>query len=336
MTNKKYFDERWIGSHGIGRFAKEVAQRLPLKELKIPGAPTSSLDPFRFSLALNSLPKESVAFSPGFNVPAIVPRNFVFTIHDLNHLDRQDNTSFLKKLYYRIFVLNACNQAFKVLTVSNFSKQRICSWSGINSDKVEIVGNGVGQEFKTEGIKFDFGCPYVLFVGNRKGHKNEKRLLEAYAKSHISSTIRLVLTGESTPDLIQIARDLNIGDKIHFLGKVPDNIMPDLYRGATAFIFPSLYEGFGLPVIEAMACGTPVLTSNVTALPEVAGDAALLVDPTDTENLASAIRLIVNDQPLRSTLIERGLQRSKLYNWDNVATKVKNVLLEAHAEVNKK
>ncbi|HOO40830.1 MAG TPA: glycosyltransferase family 1 protein, partial [Syntrophales bacterium] len=144
--------------------------------------------------------------------------------------------------------------------------------------------------------------------------------------------IRLIFTGNPNEKLMSLARNLDVEKRVEFMGRVPEGDLPGLYRGALALIFPSLYEGFGLPVVEAMACGTPVLTSNTTSLPEVAGDAALLVDPTSVEQIKGGIERLCSDPELRRMLSEKGLQRVKLFKWENVADKVKTVLQKMELE----
>ena len=155
--------------------------------------------------------------------------------------------------------------------------------------------------------------------------------MQAFALARLEG-VRLVFTGEASKRFLELAQAHGVAEKITFLGLVPDSKLPALYRGALAFVFPSLYEGFGLPPLEAMACGTPVVASDRTAIPEVVGDAALLVDPYDPEMLAQALRRVVEDEVLRSELKTRGLIRAKLFSWDKVVLKVQTVLMEAMEE----
>jgi glycosyltransferase involved in cell wall biosynthesis len=163
-------------------------------------------------------------------------------------------------------------------------------------------------------------------VSNRRGHKNEFRIVQAIARDGISADTRLVFTGSPTAELAECIDRHNVNSRVHFVGVVPDAKLPSLYRSAEALVFPSLYEGFGLPVLEAMACGTPVVTSNLSALPEVAGDAALLVDPTSVEEIADAIRRVLYDTALRQQLRERGLRQAAQFTWESTTGKVQNLL----------
>lgn len=326
---KIYFDIRWSGNHGIGRVSRVLEERLKLEYLEVSGNPASPFDPMRLLLAMLKLPSKCLVFNPGYNAPFFLVRPYIFIIHDLNHIDRPENSNFLKKLYYRLVMRRACKSAFKVLTVSEFSRQRIIDWADVPESHVVNIGNGVDDSFSPTTPPFSPGYEYLLCVSNRKPHKNEKRLLVAFSQASIDVTIRIVFTGKATESLLQLCENLQIKDRVVFLGFIPDSCLPGLYRGALALLFPSLYEGFGLPVVEAMACGTPVVTSKTTSLPEVAGDAALLVDPLNTDEITQALERIVNDAALRAELTEKGLARARQFTWDDVVDKVKHVLVDA-------
>jgi glycosyltransferase involved in cell wall biosynthesis len=213
-----------------------------------------------------------------------------------------------------------------VLTVSEYSRQEIIRWAGLQPNRVVNVGNGVDDSYNPDVPSYAPGFDYLLCVSNRKAHKNELRIVEAFTRANIDPKIRLVFTGEPSNELSALCRQLNPGHRVVFAGPVPEADLPPLYRGALALIFPSLYEGFGLPVIEAMACGTPVLTSNTTSLPEIAGNAALLVNPMSLEQIAAGIESLCRDPQLREHLRRRGFNRAKQFRWDDVAAKVKAVL----------
>lgn len=164
---------------------------------------------------------------------------------------------------------------------------------------------------------------YLLYLGSNKPHKNLPRLIRAFAAAALQSPeTGLVVAGAwdpRNPEARQLVRDLGLEDAVRFLPNVPNADLPALYAGATAFVFPSLYEGFGLPVLEAMACGAPVACSNTSSLPEVAGEAAVLFDPTDVQAMATAIIRLLGDEGLRGQLRERGLQRASSFTWQRTA-----------------
>lgn len=327
-------DARWSGMGGIGRFYKEVTTRLNCFRAVYPlGSAASIFSPITIAWATLKM-RNALFFSPGYIPPLVSYKPFIFTIHDLNHLDRKENGSLLKTLFYQIIIRRGCTKAAKILTVSEFSKNRIIEWSGVSSHKVVNVGNGVDTAFNITVPMYQPGYSYLLCVSNRKLHKNELHLIQAFAKANIDFSIKLFFTGDKSAELEKLINELSLTDRIVFGGKITEKALPSLYRGALALTFPSLYEGFGLPVVEAMACGIPVITSNVTSLPEVAGDAALLVDPESLSELSVAIENIVQDEDLRNTLSARGLIQAKKFNWDDVAARVQKVLDDVMKEHN--
>lgn len=318
-----FYDPRWLGQHGIGRFAAEVTTRLPKAiPLQIFGRRLASWDPVMISLALAGKTAGSY-FSPSFNPPLYSPIPFSFTIHDLIHLHVPDESSVLRRLFYRSVVLPASHRAHTVFTVSEFTKERILEWSGIPADKVSVVGNGRSPAFTLKGPRHASGRPYFLHVGRRVAHKNIPRLLQAFHDSRAGRETCLLFTGDPDETTANNISRLGMGDSVRFTGPLTDDELAAVYRGAVALLFPSLYEGFGLPIIEAMACGTPVLTSNITAMPEVAGtNAAVLVSPCDTDEISHGIDQIAHDEELRSRLITNGLERSAYFAWDQTTRSI--------------
>jgi glycosyltransferase involved in cell wall biosynthesis len=325
------YDARWIGPHGIGRFAGELAKSLPqLREFQRERRPWHPLDPALLGLELRR-ERARLFFSPGYNSPVGWPKPFVFTLHDLNHLCVPENSNTLKRAYYQRVIRPACHRAAFVLTVSEYSKREIMAWAGVDKGQVINVGNGVGKPFTADGQKHDPGYPYLLYVGSHKPHKNLPRLLRAYAASGICDDVRLVMTGAPSRELIATIDELRVGANIHFVGTADNEDLAQLYRGARGFVFPSLYEGFGLPPLEAMACGAPVLTSNVCSLPEVVGDAGILVDPLNVDGIAHGIRTLVENSDMRMKLRQKGLLRAKEFSWNETARKTEQVLRMALA-----
>ena len=304
-----HYDPRWSGPHGIGRFSDEVTARLPdARPLQVRARKLSLLDPLATTWALKGL-REGVYFTPGFNAPLRAPIPFVFCIHDLIHLRFAGESTALRRAYYRLVVGPAAQRAARVLTVSAFSRREILEWSGLPGERVEVVGNGVSAAFRPDGPRHQPGFPYFLHVGRRAAHKNVERLVAAHAASRRGREVRLL-----------------------FAGELDDAQLAAHYRGAVALVFPSLYEGFGLPIVEAMACGTPVLTSTATAIPETAGEGnALYVDPLSVEAIAAGLDQLAEDATLRADLRQRGLARARAFSWERVAAKVAAALLAAQA-----
>ena len=321
-----YADQRWIGKGGIGRFARHVLAGIDYRPVSIASDPAYPVDTLRLAKELRRLTCNDVFFSPGYSPPCFCASPFVFTIHDLNHLDRPENSNRAKRLYYATVLKRACHRAAKILTVSEFSRRRIIDWSGVPQDKVLNVRNGVDPEFHPGAAPYELPFPYLLCVSNRKPHKNEFRTVEAFAQAGLVGGMRLVFTGNPTRELTDCIERNHVAQSVHFVGSVPEVQLPSLYRSAEALVCASLYEGFGLPVLEAMACGTPVVTANTSALPEVAGDAALFVDPTSVQQIAEAMGFIVSDTSLRQQLRKAGLTHAALFSWKYTTVKVRTLL----------
>jgi glycosyltransferase involved in cell wall biosynthesis len=326
-----YADDRRVGDHGIGQFARQVLTGIRYSRVTLKSDPDSPLDPLLLTRFLRKLKPDDLFFSPGYNPPLSCPAPFLVTLHDLNHLDRPENSNAPKRLYYEVIVKRACHMAAAVLTVSEFSRQRIAEWSGVAVNKIINVGCGVGPEFHPDVASHPLEFPYIFCASNRRKHKNEFRLVEAFARSEVAKEIRLVLTGEPTVELMHHIKRNGVQQRVHFMGHVPAAELPSLHRSAQAHVFPSLYEGFGIPAIEAMACGTPLVTSNTTALPEVVGDAALLVDPTSVDQIAEAITRILHHSALRQELRARGFARAAQFPWTRTTSLVRRAMRQASA-----
>jgi len=324
--NGVLYDSRWIGNHGIGRFAAEVQQRITyLVPFRAQRRPSHPLDPALLGATLRGL-RPKLFFSPGYNSPLWWSGSFIVTLHDLHHLRVPEDSSVLKRFYYEHVIKPACHKSAAVLTVSEFSRQEIADWAKVDAQKIVNVGNGVGAPFGPIGRCLEPGYPYLLYVGSRKPHKNLPRLLHAYSVSRMRNEVRLVLSGPADKDILAHVERLGLLGDVVFTELASNQALAEAYRGATGFLFPSLYEGFGLPPLEALACGIPVLTSRVCSLPQVVGDAAILVNPEDTEEIAEGIRRIVCDSELRMQLREKGLRRSKLFSWQNTARKISEII----------
>ncbi len=322
------FDSRWKGPYGIGRFAEEVHRRIPgLVPLDTRLPPFHPLDPLWTSWLI-ARRKPRAFFTPGFNAPLRCRIPFIMTVYDLNYVHLSANFDPFRRAYFTHLVRPACRRAHRVLTVSDFSRDQIVEWAGTTSDRIVNVGAGVDDRFRPDGAKRDLGFPYVLAISNERPHKNIHRLLRAFSASRLPSEVKLVISGRASVEAARVRQQLRLEDASLFIGRVADEDLPALYRGALALCMPSLSEGFGLPVLEAMASGVPVMASNSTSLPEVAGHAAVLVDPTDVQAMAEGLRRVVMDEGLRVELIQRGLARSREFSWDRTAQRIGAVLRE--------
>jgi glycosyltransferase involved in cell wall biosynthesis len=257
----------------------------------------------------------------------------VVTIHDVFPWSCPGNSSFLDNLIYRSWlpwILSKGKQ--RIITDSQQSRQDIETYLHVGNERLQVIPPGIGAEFKRlppDIIRaqlingFGISFPYVLFVGMVTQRKNIARALKAFAQiSPEFPDLHFVIAGprswKQTP-VESIVEDLKISDRIILTGPVNNSDLICLYNGAELFVFPSLYEGFGFPPLEAMACGTPVVISNVSSLPEVAGEAALLVDPYNVETIALAMRHVLSDPALAAELRARGLAQASKYTWERTA-----------------
>lgn len=271
----------------------------------------------------------------------------VTTIHDVFPWSMPGHSSRLDSwIYHHWLPLLLARRADRVITVSRQSSQDIENFLGYPQNKIRVIPQGISPLFRPIPAeqalaylsgRYQLQPLYILFLGSLTRRKNLARALQAFALVARSRPgLRFVLVGPrawlNTP-VEQIVRSLQIEDRIQLTGPVPDADLPYFYSAAQAFVFPSLYEGFGFPPLEAMACGTPVITSNCSSLPEVAGDAALLVDPTSIEAIAGAIEQVLSDPSLADELRQRGLQQAARFSWPAAAratlTLYQNVLQQA-------
>lgn len=273
-------------------------------------------------------------------LPLVTPSRVVVTIHDIIHLlYPQFLPNRLAFTYAQRMMRRSLSRADRVIAVSENTRSDLMEYFGVDGSTIEVIHNGVDEVFRRKlpeeelerwfrqlGIR----PPYLLFVGNPKPHKNLDRVIQAYAQAVGANDLKapLVCVGDRTAaqfKLRQRAEQLGVGDRVRLLGHVAQEALPALYQGAALFLYPTLYEGFGLPVVEAMASGAPVLTSNTSALKEIAGGAAHLVDPLDTERMARALSRLMADDDYRARLAEKGRARAATFRWALAAEKTLEV-----------
>lgn len=270
--------------------------------------------------------KAKLLFSPVPEAPLWCSCQTVVTMHDLIPLHFPQRGSPLT-LYNRYYLPQVIHQARHIICDSESTRRDIHRFFGSPKGESTVI------PLAYDNSHYQFldlpRQPYVLYVGSHFPHKNLSRLIEAFSRSNLSD-MKLLIGGVAdpryTPALQAQVSEIGLEDRVQFLSYVPYSDLPRLINQATALVFPSLWEGFGLPVLEAMACGTPVITANLSSLPEVAGDAAILVDPYNIGALAEAMRSIANDSRLWQTLHQDGLARAKLFTWEQTGRQTWDVL----------
>jgi glycosyltransferase involved in cell wall biosynthesis len=323
-------DDRWIGPTGIGRFTREILRRID--GWRPAGCPLRLLHPLEpgWFAARLALARGTTFFTPGFNAPPFAAGPVVITLHDLIHVRVRDGARLKWRLYYDLVVRPAARRAAVIATVSEFSRRDILAWTGLPPDRVVVVGNGVDGGFEPAGPREAHRRPFLLCVTNLFAHKNVPRLIRGFGASRAARELDLVIVTAPTPAIVELA-ERHAPGRVWFTGRVDDEQLAAWYRGAVACVQPSLFEGFGLPVVEAMACGTPVAHSDRTSLAEVAGGAGLGFEPEDEAAITAAIDRIAFDGALRAELARRGLARAAEFRWDAVAARVAAVLARAAA-----
>jgi glycosyltransferase involved in cell wall biosynthesis len=273
-----------------------------------------------------------VLHSPHHHTPvAALGVQRVVTFQDVTFLLLPDRYPLTRRLYMEAVTRASARVADAVITPSQVVRRQVVQRLGVPAERVVVIPLAPGPQFAPAGedamaavrAKYELPGRYILSVGSLEPGKNRARLIQAYAEVGATEAgCPLVIAGQPgwkySGDL-QLVQALGLEGRVRFLGYVPDDDLPALYSGATLLAFPSLYEGFGLPVLEAMACGTPVVTSNVSGTAEAAGDAALLVDPRDAQALAEAMAWLLRDETLRRELRSRGLERAAQFTWQRTA-----------------
>ena len=281
------------------------------------------------------IPKCDIFWSPHYNIP-ILPIRSKFravTIHDAFHLAFYDTLNFMQKMYAKIIFNQALSRSDIIFSVSEFSRSEILKYTKTDKN-IFIVPNAIDERrFNNrydsavlEAVAREYKLPenFILFVGNVKPHKNLKNLLFALKKTELN----LVIVGKrdgfitSDSDILEIIEKNNLTERIFFTGYVKDTDIAAIYNLAKLFVFPSLYEGFGIPPLEAQACGCSVVCSNVASMPEVCGDSVIYFDPCNVEEMRDKIQMVLNDEILQNELRTKGFENIKRFSWERSAKQI--------------
>ena len=285
-------------------------------------------------------PQPKVFFTPGHYAPRFSNIASVISILDLSFLKYPQSFKSPVLRQLQSWTRRSAENASHIFTISNFSKQDIIEFYNIPAKKITVTYPGinkrfnekVGQRLLTRVLsKYQLKNKYLLFLGTKQPKKNINRLIRAYAaiSGDMKKTPDLVIAGKVWGQFAKESKSENLPNGVREIGFVEDNDLPALMSGAQAFFLPSLYEGFGIPVVEAMAAGTPVLTSNVSSLPEITSDAAILVSPENTNSLARGLKQILSlSREKRVQLVKKGKNRARQFTWEKCAKKTLEVLYE--------
>lgn len=283
--------------------------------------------------------KADLFHSPSFVAPLFCPCPLVMTIHDLNHLVLPQYYTFIHQVYYKVFVKRCIEKSTWLLTVSHFSKSEILKYFKFPEHRIQVTYNGVNDTYKplTTAVDlekildhYDLPSQYIFYVGNSKPHKNLLTLVRAYCQSNIE--LPLVMRAPVNVEALKIANTFNKKSRLYFTKFIPDDDLPIIMAGASLFVWPSTYEGFGLPPLEALACGTPVVVSNTTSIPEVLKDAGIYINPYDVNDIIRGLNEGLTNTGLRSKCLLKGVERVKQFTWKKMAIQTLKVYSSIYKE----
>lgn len=285
--------------------------------------------------------KIDIFLTPYFKAPLYKTTKLVVIINDLIPLaapQYQRLRYCLKRVYFKSLIKRTVKKADKIITISQYSKKDIIKFLGVEEGKIGVITLSVSKNYYpiTSGLKetlakYGIKDKFIFYFGNFNPHKNLRSLLEAYKilPEEIRNSYKLVIGGKKNKyyrNFFKLIQDLDIKERVIFTDFIPEEDLPCLYRAAEVFVFPSFYEGFGLPLLEAMACGTPVIASNTSSLPEVVGDAAILIEPGNVSELSKAIEKVITDENIRKDLVNKGLNRVKSFSVEKTAGEILEIL----------
>lgn len=334
---------------GIQRYSYEMAKRIPFSKIY---CPTDIPDDYKDMKSLSNIElinselssalwentllalktKEDILFNPGgFGI--FTHKNQVLTIHDVAPIDGPNWYSKQYALIFKSIVPITTRVSRKIITVSNYSADRIVKLFNIHPNKIEVTHLGVDSRFKAHPVvskqeiykKYDIEEGYLLCVSAISSRKNFERIVQAW-NSIDKSGLKLLIVGQVNAKFADSNFTAKNTNSVTYTGHITDDELASLYTHCVAFVYPSLYEGFGLPIVEAMAAGAPVITSNVTSMPEIAGKAAITVDPYSIDEIRSAMKALIHNKDLRNDLIEKGKLRSDKFRWEKTADQTLSIL----------
>ena len=310
-------------------------------------APDRTVQGYReFRAALKRQPCDLVHIPNLYSVPRFLPCPYVMTVHDmLEHMSRARQQNGFWGAWHIQMTRRVLRGAARIFAVSNFTRTEIEKIFGIASARIDVVYNAIDERFlhghasaadrELIAQRYQVNYPFLLYAGRISPHKNVVRMIEAFSalkteldKDQLYPDLKLIIIGDDlsgNPDLRRTVVRSGVQNDVRFLGFVPIEVLRIFYDEAKIFVFPSLYEGFGLPPLEAMAHGTPVVTSNVSSLPEVVGNAAVLVNPENVFEIMRALHRVLTDRALRGRMKERGYQQSTRFSWEISVRRVLDV-----------
>ncbi len=341
-------DARMINASGIGIYLQNVLRRIitsnkdwtfivlgkPSELASFPWLNTPQISVHPFLAPIYSLQEQwwwlfnrvkgDVLWVPHYNIPLLYSGKLISTVHDLAHIVLDDyRTSFIKRVYASILFHAVRLRANTIIFVSNFTKKEFTTHIGIPACPTYVIHQGVDTAWRLSAPAQTHLQPYIVYVGNVKPHKNLRRLLAAFESIQSKIPHKLIIIGKKsgfiTGDTTVEHDATKLGNRVEFTGHISDDAMRALVTNADLLVMPSYYEGFGLPVIEAMAASCPVLTSSAASLPEVCGDAAAYFDPLNVEDMAGQLLVLLLDNAARNALREKGTQQALRFDWNKTA-----------------
>lgn len=291
--------------------------------------------------------KIDILHQPSFSAPIFYSGKVVVTVHDLIAIKFGSDIPFFSRQFFSRWMPFSYRKADKIIAISEHTKKDIIKYLHINENKIKVIPLAADEKYqqindklRLEKIKSKYrtGANYLLHIGTLNPRKNLGFMIDVFAQiANRYPNYNLVITGKEGwyyENLYQQVRDLGLVNRVIFTGYIEEQDKVDLYNGAAIFVFPSIYEGFGLPPLEAMSCGIPVISSNTSSMPEVIDNAGILLSPTDKNSWIKAIRLIIDDAKIRKNLQAKGLERAKKFSWKKSAQETLKVYEEISRNIN--